>query len=86
MTRARVASGAMMGAAAAAIDRDILLGDLTELVEALDRRTPSLERAGEARIVRDAAALKREAETRIAALRQGSDAPAEQPRVASQNS
>ncbi len=41
---------------------------LTELIEALDRRIPHVERAGEASIARDAAALKKKALKRIAEL------------------
>jgi len=58
---------------AAVADRGKLLVELTELVQALDRRTPSLARAGEARIVQEAAALKAEAETRIRTLGQAAD-------------
>ena len=41
---------------------------LKELIEALDRRFPQVERAGEATIARDAAALKVKALERIAEL------------------
>jgi len=41
---------------------------LQELIEALDRRFPQVERAGEATIARDAAALKVKALARIAEL------------------
>ena len=41
---------------------------LAELIEALDRRIPHVERAGEASIARDAAALKVKALKRIAEL------------------
>jgi len=41
---------------------------LRELIAALDRRLPRAERASEARIARDAAALKDEALERIAEL------------------
>ena len=41
---------------------------LRELIEALDRRVPHVERAGEARIAREAAALKAKALERIAEL------------------
>ena len=43
---------------------------LQELVEALDRRIPQVERAGEAQIVADAERLRADAIQRIAALRQ----------------
>ena len=42
--------------------------NLRDLVEALDRRVPHVERAGEALIVQDAAALKAKALKRIAEL------------------
>lgn len=38
-----------------------MLGDLYQLVEALDRRVPRLERLGEAQIAHDAAALRERA-------------------------
>ena len=41
---------------------------LRELVDALDRREAHLERLGEARIAREAVALRREAMTRIQEL------------------
>lgn len=47
-----------------------LLAALRELVEALDRRVPHLERSGEIQIAKDAALLRHEAVTRIAALEQ----------------
>jgi hypothetical protein len=43
--------------------------DLSELISALDRRVPRLERDGEENIARDAAALRREALDRIGELR-----------------
>jgi hypothetical protein len=43
-----------------------VIARLRELVAALDRRTPRPEREGEDDIARDAAALKREAQERIA--------------------
>jgi hypothetical protein len=42
--------------------------DLSELIAALDRRVPRIERDGEATIVRAAATLKSEAIKRIAVL------------------
>jgi hypothetical protein len=45
-----------------------LIDDLRDLVAALDRRVPRLERAGEAEITRDAAFLRAAALTRIAEL------------------
>lgn len=38
-----------------------MLGDLYQLIEALDRRVPRIERVGEAQIVRDAAELRERA-------------------------
>jgi hypothetical protein len=45
-----------------------LIDDLHELIAALDRRAPRLERDGEVAIARDAAALKDAALRRIAEL------------------
>ena len=42
--------------------------DLEELIAALDRRVPRVERAGEAGIARDAAALRAKAVARLAEL------------------
>lgn len=42
-----------------------VLADLQQLIEALDRRVPRLERAGEAQIASDAADLRRRAEALI---------------------
>ena len=41
---------------------------LRELIAALDKRVPRIERAGEATIARDAAALKKKALERLAEL------------------
>ena len=41
---------------------------LRELIEALDRRVPHIERTGEIQIARDAASLRERALKRIAAL------------------
>lgn len=51
-----------------ALSRIQLVRDLRELIRALDRRVPRVERAGEARIAREAAKLKVEALRRIAEL------------------
>ena len=51
-----------------------ILDDLRELVAALDRRVPRLDREGEGAIAGDAAALRDEAVTRIAELER-SDLP-----------
>lgn len=45
-----------------------LIDDLRELIAALDRRVPRLERQGEIAIARDAAKLRDEALARIADL------------------
>jgi hypothetical protein len=45
-----------------------MIEDLRELVTALDRRVPHLERTGEIAIARDAAALRKTAVERIACL------------------
>jgi len=50
------------------IDRSDLIARLRELIEALEVRVPHLEREGEVRIARDAAALKEKALARIAEL------------------
>lgn len=42
--------------------------ELEELIEALDRRVPRVEQAGEASIARDAAALRAKAVQRLAEL------------------
>jgi hypothetical protein len=48
--------------------RSDLRRHLDELIEALDRRAPHIERSGEALIARDAAALRRRAVERLAEL------------------
>jgi len=53
-----------------------LIHDLRELIAALDRRVPHLERAGESDIARDAQALRRAALERITELEQSPAAPA----------
>ena len=45
-----------------------VIRELLELIDALDRRVPCVERAGEASIAREAAALKDRALNRIAEL------------------
>jgi hypothetical protein len=51
-----------------AVTRTQLVRELRELIAALDRRVPHVERAGEAAIARDAALLKAKALKRIAEL------------------
>ncbi len=50
------------------VNRDLLMRELRELIAALDRRVPRVERAGEASIASEAAALKVKAERRLAEL------------------
>ena len=45
-----------------------IVRELEELIAALDRRVPRVERAGEAEIARDAAALRAKAVERLAEL------------------
>jgi hypothetical protein len=52
-----------------------LVQDLLELVAALDRRVPGLERDGEREISRDAQGLRRAALKRIAELERSVSAP-----------
>ena len=52
----------------AEVDRACKLRHLHELIAALDRRVPRVERAGEVAIARDAAALRKKALQRIAKL------------------
>jgi len=56
MTRVRVT---------AAEDVEAVIAALRELIEALDRRVPDMERVGEVRVLRQAAELRAEAITRI---------------------
>jgi hypothetical protein len=49
-------------------DKSKQIRHLRELITALDRRVPMIERAGEAQIARDAAALKKKALERLAEL------------------
>ena len=51
-----------------ALTRSRLVRELVELVAALDRRVPQVQRAGEVAIARDAAALKARALARIEEL------------------
>ena len=56
-------------AASDASTRERVLAALSELIEALDRRLPHVERLGEIGIAREAAALRKDAAMRIAELR-----------------
>ena len=51
-----------------------ILRELRELIAALDRRIPQIQRAGEAAIAREAAALKLKAQERIAKIERESPA------------
>ena len=53
------------------VTRDELIRELRELIAALDRRGARVERAGEAAIARDAAALREKAVKRLAELEPG---------------
>jgi hypothetical protein len=59
-----------------ALERRHLAQELHELIAALDRRVPRLERADERSIARDAAMLRAKAAERLAEL-QGRDDPSE---------
>jgi hypothetical protein len=50
------------------VNRSELARELRELIAALDRRVPRVERAGEAMIAREAAALREKAVQRLAEL------------------
>jgi hypothetical protein len=52
----------------AEVPRKKLIADLREFVRALDQRVPHMERAGEAKIAREAASLRDKALKRIAQL------------------
>ena len=56
-------------------DRMALIRELRQLVEALDRRVPHIERAGEITIARESAELRARAVQRIAELEQDSLKP-----------
>ena len=49
-------------------DRELVVTALRELIEALDRRVPHVERLGEVGIARDASALRQEAAKRLEEL------------------
>jgi hypothetical protein len=51
------------------LQRASLMFALREIIDALDRRGPQIERAGEVRIARDALLLRREAVARLEELR-----------------
>jgi hypothetical protein len=53
-----------------AVDRRAMIADLRELIRALDRRVPRLERSGERTIAQEAAELRAKALKRIEQLTQ----------------
>jgi hypothetical protein len=53
------------------VDAAVLARELKELVAALDRRVPHVERAGEVTIAREASALRAKAVARLAELLPG---------------
>jgi hypothetical protein len=55
----------MSVAEAAPKSHDQLVRDLTDLIAALDRRVPHIDRHGEIEIAQDAAELRRKAQTRL---------------------
>jgi hypothetical protein len=59
-----------------AVASNELARELLELIAALDRRVPHVERAGEAGIARDAIALREKAVQRLAELEAQAAAPA----------
>lgn len=52
-----------------AANRERVLAALGELIEALDRRVPQVERLGEVRIAQEAATLRKDAAMRIEQLK-----------------
>jgi hypothetical protein len=68
-TRERVAVAKLSaGRISMAVTRTVVVRELFELIEALERRVPQVQRAGEASIARDAMALKARALKRIEEL------------------
>lgn len=64
-----IAADSVRGAAVALTRTELIL-ELQELIEALDRRVPHMERSGEMEIARDAAALRVRALKRLAELKE----------------
>ena len=56
------------------IQRDGVMVALREIIDALDRRVPQIERAGEVGIARDALRLRQEAIGRLHELQHGGEA------------
>jgi hypothetical protein len=63
-----------------AVTPDEVTRELHELIDALDRRVPRVEQAGEAAIAQDAAALREKAVQRLRELEQRSEVAAPQAR------
>jgi hypothetical protein len=61
--------------------RSDVVQELRELIAALDRRVPQIERLGEQDIARDSALLKKKAQERIVRLESGPTAPNRVPRT-----
>ena len=59
-----------------AVSKTELERELEDLIAALDRRVPRVEKAGEAAIAREAAALRARAVARLAELAESRGAPA----------
>jgi oligoendopeptidase F len=57
-----------MAASGDDVERKRAIRHLRQLIEALNRRVPHIERAGEAKIARDAAELMKQARKRLKAL------------------
>jgi hypothetical protein len=60
-------------ASAPHLQRTSLVSALQEIIDALDRRVPQFERAGEMRIARDALVLRRQAVERLQELERTDD-------------
>jgi hypothetical protein len=75
----RPAAAVATGQSRLAMTRSRLARELEELISALDRRVPHVERAGEASIARDAAALRTKAIKRLAELDGKEQVPSRRP-------
>jgi hypothetical protein len=67
-TRPKAKAKTKTRATNAARSNATLLRHLRELIAALDRRVPHIERVGESQIAADARALRRDAQLRVAEL------------------
>ena len=68
LIRAGPPSATLMSPKNSPDDRTVMLRHLRQLIAAIDRRVPHIERAGEIAIAQDAAALREKALARIAEL------------------